>query len=156
MPRTSLPCNQCGELLRIWPSDMGPTFFKCKEEKCWSKGEFVLNNGTNRFNCFACDLDTCRECGKDATMADTKVRKEDPLLLAGTFFQFHRRGSRGSIKVCATFARWSLSRLIILSRKYFVNPFVTTDKNKLRWERLSTTFYISNDYHYHLENPHVD
>ena len=72
MPRTSLPCNQCGELLRIWPPNMGPNYFRCHEIQCWSKGVLIYNNGTNRFNCFTCDLDRCRECGKDATMADTK------------------------------------------------------------------------------------
>ena len=68
MPRTSMPCKNCGELLRIWPSDMGPNFFKCNENDCWSNSVLILNNGTNRFNCYTCDIDICRECAKGASI----------------------------------------------------------------------------------------
>ena len=96
MPRTSLPCDNCGELLRIWPSNMGPPYFRCKESSCWSKAALIQNNGTNRFNCFTCDLDTCRECG-NAEMADSKNLKDDPLVMAASVFK--HRGSRSSVKV---------------------------------------------------------
>ena len=96
MPRTSLPCDKCGELLRIWPSNMGPPYFRCKDTNCWSKGALIQNNGTNRFNCFTCDLDTCRECG-NAEMADSKNLKDDPLVMAASVFK--HRGSRSSVKV---------------------------------------------------------
>ena len=96
MPRTSLPCDNCGELLRIWPSNMGPPYFRCKESSCWSKAALIQNNGTNRFNCFTCDLDTCRECG-NAEMADSKDLKDDPLVMAASVFK--HRGSRSSVKV---------------------------------------------------------
>ena len=152
MPRTSLPCEDCGELLRIWPSNMGPSWFKCCDPDCWSKGALINNNGayhsfflpfsyifkhitarmslnfglefyhhhpvdknmylevywlnytfivfplsgTNRFNCFTCDRDTCRECG-NAEMADAKNVKDDPLVLAKSIMK--HRGSRDSAKV---------------------------------------------------------
>ena len=53
-------------------------------------------SGTNRFNCFTCDRDTCRECG-NAEMADAKNIKDDPLVLAKSIMK--HRGSRDSAKV---------------------------------------------------------
>lgn len=96
MPRTSLPCDNCGELLRIWPSNMGPVQFRCSDDECWSKGDIIHNDGTNRFNCFTCDLDLCRECG-NAEMADAKELKDDPLVMAASIIK--HRGSRASVKV---------------------------------------------------------
>ena len=49
--------------------------------------------GTNRFNCFTCDRDICRECG-NAEMADAKNLKDDPLVLAKSIMK--HRGSAGS------------------------------------------------------------
>ena len=96
MPRTSLPCDNCGELLRIWPGNLGPSFFKCCDPDCWSKGATIHNNGTNRFNCFTCDMDLCRECG-NAEMADSKNLKDDPLVIAASIIK--HRGSKTSVKV---------------------------------------------------------
>lgn len=63
MPRSDVPCKHCGELLRIWPCNIGNPFFTCKEPGCPSNGEQIRNNSANRFNCFICDFDMCRRCG---------------------------------------------------------------------------------------------
>ena len=89
LPRTSLPCEQCGELMRIWPMNLGPQWFRCKETQCSAGDSLIRNNGTNRFNCFTCDLDICRECGDCAEMADIKEISENSL----------KRLSSGSLKV---------------------------------------------------------
>ena len=70
--------------------------YRLKKKRPSTIAFWLSYSGTNRFNCFTCDRDTCRECG-NAEMADAKNLKDDPLVLAKSIMK--HRGSRTSVKV---------------------------------------------------------
>ena len=37
--------------------------FHFRESTCKFGGKEILNNSVNRYNCYACDFDLCRDCG---------------------------------------------------------------------------------------------
>ena len=64
-------CDTCGATLRLLPKPS-----KGAEEKrfgCDFRNHLVKNNGKNRFNCFACDFDTCSKCAKKKKSDPTAV-----------------------------------------------------------------------------------
>lgn len=61
MPETVVKCPQCKKPLRKWKSK---NKYICKGEKCLRCNEKEIDNanGNNRYNCFQCDFDLCRNC----------------------------------------------------------------------------------------------
>ena len=73
LPESSVPCSKCMKPLKLWPSNLEPKQFQCESDACptvlKSKGSKstpkapgMLNDGTNMFCCFVCDVRFCSMC----------------------------------------------------------------------------------------------
>lgn len=63
LPRVNITCRKCTCNLRIWPATLGSNF-TCDQPHCINEGFEIVNNGTNRLNCYVCDFDMCSDCAK--------------------------------------------------------------------------------------------
>jgi len=61
---SSVRCGGCQGKLRVWP-DQGPAFYcDSVSPPCKNTGQQLPSYGGNRYNCFLCDYDLCKECVK--------------------------------------------------------------------------------------------
>ena len=58
-PYPDVTCPYCSSLLRIWPTDMAPTF-SCS--MCSVVQGQMENTGGNLFRCYECGHDKCLDC----------------------------------------------------------------------------------------------
>ena len=76
-----------------------------RESTCKFEGKEIINNSANRFNCYACDFDLCRNCGisqirkvgqqKRILLKEAKPQSADTVI-ATTNLQRPKRGLVGS------------------------------------------------------------
>ena len=76
-----------------------------RETTCKFGGKEILNNSANRYNCYACDFDLCRDCGisqirkagqqKRSMFKESKPQSYE-IKLATTPLQRPKRGLVGS------------------------------------------------------------
>ena len=46
-----------------------------REDTCKFAGKEIVNNSANRFNCYSCDFDLCRDCGHEQVRRVGKQKK---------------------------------------------------------------------------------
>ena len=47
-----------------------------REPTCKFAGQEIINNSANRFNCYSCDFDLCRDCGNAQTRKLGQQKKQ--------------------------------------------------------------------------------
>ncbi len=54
-------CVKCQDKkMLLWPATQST--FGCSNSYCPQAGRVLLSDGSNRYNCFLCDLDLCSDC----------------------------------------------------------------------------------------------
>ena len=74
------------------------------ESTCKFGGSEILNNSANRYNCYACDFDLCRDCGnaqvrkvgQQKRLMKEKRSLTDEVIVPTTPIQPPKRGLVGS------------------------------------------------------------